>query len=389
MAWVGAAVINARSKQSLIVKNEEWCEIDIEADEIPIDQPKKTSLEPQQRGVSNTDARARKNTEVRIYENQRWYPHTGWGSPNNNGDPAPWTSPHGWTAVKPDLFEMPGSELKKNGKEEVSVLTYWAVDHGQAPLQDEGFRYAYDFRSEFHCCCSTTDLVRRRVWFRYLAPQAKSPQRKAASTAVKIDLASKIDSMSSHKKQAEEGGGASLASFTTYGGVKDMGSVVFETDEDRIIDCGGRHSEASETGSMRSMPLPRKEGNPTEHQIDNLPSSRERDVQEGKTEEAGGDPKSDEHSKQHDDPTVALVTQELAESLMMSSDMYHSAYMEELDTLRDEGLMVKGMYVAPLEPASAMIQTSSVLYHSTYYNNYLGDQEPSDVFEDAHLAAGT
>ena len=140
MAWVSAAVVNAQKRHSIRAINDEW--VTIENDDLPIitDAPtnataddRRGSLGARSEGVS--DRRMIKNQEVRVVENQRWCLSKGWSAP----DPAEchaWTSPHGWRAVPPDLFEIPYNKERHNAY--ATPVTWWEVDYSAAPVEDEG-----------------------------------------------------------------------------------------------------------------------------------------------------------------------------------------------------------------------------------------------------------
>ena len=80
-----------------------------------------------------------------VYENQRWWPFSGWAGPAAS-DPAGWTTKHGWKAVPPNLYEVPSE-----------VHGWWRIEDEST---DSGWTYAFDFNQQFHAGCSSTDMVR-------------------------------------------------------------------------------------------------------------------------------------------------------------------------------------------------------------------------------------
>lgn len=176
MAWVSAAVINARSKHALSHRRDEW--VDIDFDDVPT--PEVAVLTQLTNSTHRVPAL---HTVERAIENQRWWPTTGWSQPCLGSDPPPWTSPHGWRKVPPDLFEIPGHPCAPRAAEPCEdVKSWWCIDYSYGPPEDEGFLYSFDFSSqEWHQGCGPSDMVRRRQWTRLRGATPPPPQHLGSS----------------------------------------------------------------------------------------------------------------------------------------------------------------------------------------------------------------
>eukprot|EP01064_Diplonema_japonicum_P000624 TRINITY_DN103_c3_g1_i1.p1 TRINITY_DN103_c3_g1~~TRINITY_DN103_c3_g1_i1.p1 ORF type:complete len:2243 (+),score=448.40 TRINITY_DN103_c3_g1_i1:117-6845(+) len=93
---------------------------------------------------------------VECVENQRWFPVIGWSATLAVGDPSPYSDETG--SMSCDRMEYPCPEGWQWEDE-------WRVSkvNGSDP---DGFRYATSFKGPWRQVPSSTDVVRRRLWFR-------------------------------------------------------------------------------------------------------------------------------------------------------------------------------------------------------------------------------
>eukprot|EP00906_Rhabdomonas_costata_P021130 RCo030704 len=93
---------------------------------------------------------------VSTYENQRYYPWSGWSSELLPSDRHRWSDSTGLVKKKRDSFPLPRCW---------SWLGDWQIDKSH-PCDENGWAYAVDFPAKFHPKKAFTDMVRRRRWVR-------------------------------------------------------------------------------------------------------------------------------------------------------------------------------------------------------------------------------
>ena len=104
---------------------------------------------------------------VELWENNRWYPLTGW-----RGGLLPTDRPH--------YSNRDGTEERR--KEHVKLppryewSTEWEVYINPDSTDSEGWEYAVDFPSHFHKDCHKTSCVRRKKWLRTMKKSTRIGQ---------------------------------------------------------------------------------------------------------------------------------------------------------------------------------------------------------------------
>ena len=98
--------------------------------------------------------------EIRVWENERWYPIVGWGKKLLPTDRAVWSSDDG----RSELQQPSATKINPPSDDPPPAGCKWtrAWDHG-------GWFHAKDFPADFHPTMSKLDCVRRRCWTRGFA----------------------------------------------------------------------------------------------------------------------------------------------------------------------------------------------------------------------------
>ena len=98
-------------------------------------------------------------SQVEVYENQRWNPVAGFAVRGLPTDRSPWSDVTGWITCNKDTMTLPNRHW--------TWMSDWVVDYHPPDGADrDGWQYATDYPNRYHGQKGSFDYVRRRRWIR-------------------------------------------------------------------------------------------------------------------------------------------------------------------------------------------------------------------------------